>query len=160
MPAIKISNIQYGVFETKNQQYLPLVFLEKYSRFKVESSDLLMTLTRPITNNTLKVCRYPDNAETGLLNQRACKFVFKNEHEKKYFELLFQSEYFKSQVEDNLSETLQPNLSPLDLKNFIVSIPDDDEQTEIVARVEQLFTYADQIEQRVKDAQARVNHLT
>jgi len=35
-----------------------------------------------------------------------------------------------------------------------------EEQTEIVRRVEQLFAYADQIEQRVKDAQARVNHLT
>jgi len=35
-----------------------------------------------------------------------------------------------------------------------------EEQSEIVRRVEQLFTYADQIEQRVKDAQARVNHLT
>ena len=34
------------------------------------------------------------------------------------------------------------------------------EQTEIVSRVEQLFAYADQIEQRVKDAQSRVNHLT
>ena len=34
------------------------------------------------------------------------------------------------------------------------------EQTEIVARVEQLFALADQIEQRVKDAQSRVNHLT
>ncbi|MCQ8104206.1 restriction endonuclease subunit S [Methylomonas sp. SURF-2] len=34
------------------------------------------------------------------------------------------------------------------------------EQTEIVHRVEQLFTYADHIEQRVKDSQSRVKHLT
>ena len=39
-------------------------------------------------------------------------------------------------------------------------LPSLEEQTEIVRKVEQLFTYADQIEQRVKDAQARVNHLT
>jgi type I restriction enzyme S subunit len=41
-----------------------------------------------------------------------------------------------------------------------VCFPSIQEQTEIVRRVEQLFTYADQIEQRVKDAQARINHLT
>ena len=41
-----------------------------------------------------------------------------------------------------------------------MALPPVEEQTEIVRRVEQLFTYADQIEQRVKDAQARVNHLT
>ncbi len=34
------------------------------------------------------------------------------------------------------------------------------EQTEIVRRVKQLFAFADQIEQRIKDAQSRVNHLT
>lgn len=35
-----------------------------------------------------------------------------------------------------------------------------EEQSEIVNRVEQFFIYADQIEQRVQDAQSRVNHLT
>lgn len=34
------------------------------------------------------------------------------------------------------------------------------EQAEIVRRVEELFAFADQIEQRVKDAQTHVNHLT
>ncbi|WP_019868535.1 restriction endonuclease subunit S [Methylovulum miyakonense] len=46
------------------------------------------------------------------------------------------------------------------LENLEFSLPAIEEQTEIVNRVEQLFTYADQIEQRVKDAQARVNQLT
>ena len=46
------------------------------------------------------------------------------------------------------------------LENLEFQLPPIEEQTEIVARVEQLFTYADQIEQRVKDAQSRVNHLT
>jgi type I restriction enzyme S subunit len=41
-----------------------------------------------------------------------------------------------------------------------IALPHIEEQTEIVRRVEQLFAYADQIEQRVKDAQARVNYLT
>ena len=43
---------------------------------------------------------------------------------------------------------------------YPVNCPPIEEQTEIVTRVEQLFAYADQIEQRVKDAQSRVNHLT
>ena len=46
------------------------------------------------------------------------------------------------------------------VRDIPVLLPPIEEQTEIVARVEQLFTYADQIEQRVKDAQSRVNHLT
>ncbi len=41
-----------------------------------------------------------------------------------------------------------------------MGMPPEVEQIEIVRRVGQLFAYAEQIEQRVKDAQARVNHLT
>jgi type I restriction enzyme S subunit len=39
-------------------------------------------------------------------------------------------------------------------------LPSIEEQTEIVLRVEQLFAFADQIEQQVKNAQSRVNNLT
>ncbi|ATG74867.1 hypothetical protein AN401_14205 [Zobellella denitrificans] len=46
------------------------------------------------------------------------------------------------------------------LKQFQILLPPKTEQTEIVRRVEQLFAFADQIEQRVKAAQSRVNHLT
>ena len=54
----------------------------------------------------------------------------------------------------------QPNLSAKSLGQYPLALPPIEEQTEIVARVEELFAYADQIEQRVKDAQSRVNHLT
>jgi len=160
VPAIKISNVQYGKFEVKNQQYLPNKFLEKYHYFEVNSGDLLMALTRPITNDTLKICRYPNHQKTGLLNQRVAKFVFRNEKEKAFFELLFQCNYFKSQVVENLSETLQPNLSARSLQSFKVSIPPLPEQQEIVRRVETLFAYADRIESQAKAALERVNHLT
>jgi hypothetical protein len=39
-------------------------------------------------------------------------------------------------------------------------VPPIEEQTQIVHRVEQLFAFAEQIEQRVKAAQSRVDHLT
>lgn len=52
------------------------------------------------------------------------------------------------------------NLHLVDMRVLAIPFPSIEEQAEIVRRVEQLFTYADQIEQRVKDAQARVNHLT
>ncbi|ODA23713.1 restriction endonuclease subunit S [Photobacterium damselae] len=160
VPVVKISNVQYGRFEVKNQQFLPLSFLEGHKKYLIVEDDLLMALTRPITNGTLKVCRYPVNQTNGLLNQRVCKFEFKNREEKNFFELLFQSSYFKEQVEDNLSETLQPNLSPKDLKRLLVFIPELDEQKEIVRLVDQYFSFADTIEAQVKKAQARVDNLT
>lgn len=52
------------------------------------------------------------------------------------------------------------NINSKELAALTLFLPSIEEQTQIVRRVEQLFTFADQIEQRVKDAQSRVNHLT
>lgn len=46
------------------------------------------------------------------------------------------------------------------LNSLPVFLPPEEEQAEIVRKVEQLFTYADQVEQQVKNAQACVNQLT
>ena len=55
---------------------------------------------------------------------------------------------------------LIPGLTKADIVDHNIYLPSTLEQTEIVRRIEQLFTFADQIEQRVKDAQFRVNKLT
>jgi type I restriction enzyme, S subunit len=75
--------------------------------------------------------------------------------------------FIKLRLLENYEETRksasggnQPNLNLSKVKAIPISIPPLEEQNEIIRRVEQLFTYADQIEQRVKDAQTRVNHLT
>lgn len=52
------------------------------------------------------------------------------------------------------------NLNQKIIKALEVYFPPIKEQTEIVRRVEELFAFADQIEQQVKNAQGRVNNLT
>ncbi len=54
----------------------------------------------------------------------------------------------------------QPNLSAQSLSLYPIALPPLEEQKEIVRRVEELFAFADQVEQQVKAAQQRVNHLT
>src|SRR5690554_4472538 len=46
------------------------------------------------------------------------------------------------------------------MRAFVTSLPSLEEQTEIVRRVDQLFSHADRIEQQVNNALARVNNLT
>ena len=70
------------------------------------------------------------------------------------------SEIAQRNVADNQVGVAQQHFNVGSMKKMPIHLPSIEEQTEIVARVEQLFTYADQIEQRVKDAQAKVNHLT
>jgi type I restriction enzyme S subunit len=54
----------------------------------------------------------------------------------------------------------QSNISLSQCREMPFPIPTLKEQYEIVRRVEKLFAFADQIESRLKQAQARVNRLT
>lgn len=52
------------------------------------------------------------------------------------------------------------NMTQSKLNGLIINLPQVEEQTEIVRRVEQLFAYADSIELQAKAAKARVDNLT
>lgn len=54
----------------------------------------------------------------------------------------------------------QSNINAKKIAAYPMELPPLPEQTEIVNRVEQLFAFADQIEQQVQAAQTRVNQLT
>lgn len=75
--------------------------------------------------------------------------------------------FLKLRLLENYEETrkvaaggAQPNLNLNKVREIPLLLPPLSEQTEIVRRVEQLFAFADQIEQQVKNAQSRVNNLT
>nr|WP_297400817.1 restriction endonuclease subunit S [uncultured Marinobacter sp.] len=75
--------------------------------------------------------------------------------------------YLKLRLLENYEETrkaaaggAQPNLNLNKVRAIGISVPDKEEQTEIVRRVDQLFVHADRIEQQVNNALARVNNLT
>lgn len=149
IPVVKISNIGYSEFIWKDQQYLPEKFLISNSDFILKSDDLLIALTRPITNNTTKICLYPKNTNIGLLNQRvAC--IKEIQLNKKYLFLYFQTNNFKEYIRTKFSETLQPNLSPKDLAITPIPLPSPEEQNRIVQEIESRLSVADKMEQSIQ----------
>ena len=149
VPVVKIANIGYGEFHWKDQEYLPSSFLESQRAFAIQPGDLLMALTRPITNGTLKVCLYPHDAPVALLNQRVAVLRVGVDLGREFLLLMMQSAAFKNQLQNALSETLQPNLSPVDLKNFEISIPSGPEQARIVAEVDRHLSIIREVEAEV-----------
>jgi type I restriction enzyme S subunit len=63
-------------------------------------------------------------------------------------------------LEQFFTGTTIKHLTGRALAKYPLRIPPLEEQTEIVRRVEELFSFADQIEQQVNNAQGRVNNLT
>lgn len=79
---------------------------------------------------------------------------------KNYLELLSNSEFTQRFVQDKAQGMAIQHLSIIDFAKCPVPVPPMDEQDEIVRLVEQLFTFADQLENRVNAAQARIDRLT
>jgi type I restriction enzyme S subunit len=76
-------------------------------------------------------------------------------------------EFLKLRLQENYEETrkaavggAQPNLNLNKVREITVDLPSELEQAEIVRRVEQLFAFADSIEQKTNAALERVNNLT
>jgi type I restriction enzyme S subunit len=146
---VKISNIGYAEFVYKDQQYLPSSFLNTQQRFRIQSGDLLFALTRPITNNITKVCFYPKTELDGLLNQRvAC---FKNPIcNPKYIFYFCMTEVFKTKIRSKFTETLQPNLSPNDLREILIPIPKSQkQQNAVIQEIESRLSVCDEIEESI-----------
>jgi type I restriction enzyme, S subunit len=112
-------------------------------------------LTRPITNNVLKVCKYPLNNGVGLLNQRVAsiKDITIN---KEYLFSFFQTEEFKKYLKSKFSETLQPNLSPKDLELAPIPLPPLSIQAKIVEKIETLLSELDRGKAQLLTAQAQL----
>lgn len=79
---------------------------------------------------------------------------------KDYLEFLANSEFTQRFVKDKAQGMAIQHLSIIDYAKCPLPVPSLEEQTEIVRRVEELFAFADSIEQKATAALARVNNLT
>lgn len=158
----------YKVYE----QYCPInddcsyaryfITAEKFAEmksFEVLKGDFLISCSGVSLG---RITQVPSDSEPGIINQALLRVrLDKSKYDDGFFKVLFRSPSFQSELFKNSAGAAIPNLKGVkDLKAMAVPLPSLLEQKEIVRRVKQFFTYANQIEQRVKDAQVRVNHLT
>ncbi len=102
---------------------------------------------------------------TGILNQSMCfpdslvGIETNNPISNQFIDFYLRSEKQKIRT-ISYAGGGQPNIKLETLNQYPIPLPPLEEQAEIVTRVEALFAFADQIEARVKAAQAQVNQLT
>ena len=157
IPVLRMGNLQDGKLNWSNLVYTSDE--DEIRKYRLYSGDILFNRTNsPELVGKTSIYRGEREAiYAGYLIRVQCT----NELNPEYLNILLNSTsaraYCRAVKSDGVS---QSNINAQKLIAYPVNCPPIEEQTEIVARVEQLFTYADQIEQRVKDAQSRVNHLT
>lgn len=121
-----------------------------------KSGDLLITKDGSIGRSALVRTK-----EDFCINQSvAVCWLRSTTMNKNYLEFLSNSEFTQRFVMDKAQGMAIQHLSIIDFAKCPVPVPPMDEQDEIVRLVEQLFALADQLENRVKAAQARIDCLT
>lgn len=156
---VTAKNVRDGEIDLNNVHHTTfLAFNELRPKDKPREGDLLIVKDGATTG---RVCIAPKNTDDYCISQSVAVVWLKySPMERKFLLWTVQSDRTQKRIQEVMAGMAMPHLSITDFGKMVVGVPPLEEQTEIVRRVEQLFAYADQIEQRVKDAQARVNHLT
>lgn len=160
---IKITNVGVREFVDDDTSRLPESYLRKYSKFAVNTGDLVISLTRTIISSGLKVAVVPESWNNTLVNQRVAGIKpTKNSNIKFIYQYLCSDTVFKF-VEEQSRSLMQPNLSITDLKKLNIPNPSIEIQNKIVAQIEkeqELVNSNKQLieifEQKIKDRIAKV----
>ncbi|MEJ6018317.1 restriction endonuclease subunit S [Aeromonas caviae] len=166
-----VQNNQWGVIKTSAVQ--PGFFLKEENKTLPEELKPRTTLT--LLKDDILITRAGPRSRCGITcivdddypNLMICDKVYRIRTNVKhllpqYLNWCLNSPTYLSYIEElktGISESGM-NMTQNKLNGLIINLPQVEEQTEIVRRVEQLFAYADSIELQAKAAKARVDNLT
>jgi len=155
---IKISAVTWGIYDELESKTLPdnALFIE--SR-RVNVGDFLISRA-----NTIELLGNPvivhEVTKNLMLSDKVLRLVM-SKKDKPWLNIFLKSNVGRREIEARSTgnQLSMRNIGQKALLDIDISKPCDEEQTEIVRQVEQLLTFADKIEQRVKKAQSKVNNL-
>ncbi len=149
---LKISNIQTGYLDWSDESYLPKS--SYIDNFSVKNGDIIFALTRPIISTGIKAAVATiGEGEIVLLNQRNALFRPFPIAERKFLYYILFDYNFKAAFENCIDSTgQQPNISPIDIGNIFVAVPTINEQTTIVAFLDQETAKIDNLIQQAQKA--------
>ncbi|WP_316250438.1 restriction endonuclease subunit S [Bacillus toyonensis] len=138
VPIINGESIQHGSISTKNLNFLPEGFSDKYQNFILDTGDIVLGLNRPITNGKLKIAQVPKDLHGALLYQRAGKIIIINNSNINFSYQLLGNEVPKFVLKEAVGSD-QPFISTTKLKKWLICIPAlEEEQSKIGNFLKQL----------------------
>lgn len=156
IPLITAKNVRQGFLSYEPREFINPSDHEKWmTRGLPEPGDVLITTEAPLGNVTLIDWDYK-----FALAQRLICLHFSKEILGKFAAFQLQSPNFQRALNTNATGSTVTGIQAARLKELEIIVPSLEEQSEIVRRVEKLFTFADRLEERLSQAQAAVQKLT
>lgn len=159
VPIIFLRHVKEAGFNQNKPNYMdPDVWADYHQEYSVHGGELLVT---KLGDPPGESCIYPADQGTAMVTPDVLKMNVDNRvAEAEYLKYFFNSPLSKDMIKELAFGATRLRIDIAMFKGFPIPLPPREEQTEIVRCVKQLIAFADQIEQRVKDAQSLVNNLT
>ncbi len=160
-PVLRIPNIATGSIDLNNLKFADFESNE-LENLKLKKGDLLLIRSNGSVDLVGKTALITEKDVHCLFAGYLIRIRFdQTKAFPKYIVYCLQSPRIRQVIEIQARSTSGVNnINSKEIAALELPFPPIEEQEEIVRRVEELFAFADQIEQRVKVAQQRVNHLT
>jgi len=149
-------NIQNGYISLDKVDFVPEdEYLRIKKRCNPEFNDVLISCSGSVG----RVCTVPINLKFVMVRSAALIKLQSNQDSAKYIEFVLRSDLVQNQIKKLQKATAQANLFIEPIGKIVIPIPSIIEQKEIVRRVENLFFYADAIEEKYKTVLTSVEQL-
>ncbi len=156
--AIQAGNIQEGYVHFQTDKFVSTEKFESLSaHVKPKSNDVLYTNIGANFGNAAVV---PSEVDSFLITWNVMRIVPSRLIMPKYLEMVLNSKIIRDEALKAVSTSTVPFVNGKTIGQYVIPTPQIPEQVEIVRRVEELFAFADRIEQAAQAALSRVNNLT
>jgi type I restriction enzyme, S subunit len=148
------------VWKLENTRYLPEQFSNQYKEFLVGDNEIIMNLTAQSLKDEFlgRVCM-TGRGTISLLNQRQARIKPTKVIDPHYLFWVLKSPIFRSYVRGLESGTLIQHMFTWQLNEFMLPLAPLKEQKKIVEKIEDCFSYLDEVERVIEDASNRANNI-
>jgi type I restriction enzyme, S subunit len=157
---LRNTNIGHGSVQWEEVAYVAKDRANEFAKFALDDRDIVISLDRPLISTGLKVARISKKDLPSLLLQRVGKVKLKNnELDSDYFFMWLHSPAFVNAIDPGRSNGV-PHISSKSIEAIPFAPPPLAEQKRIVAKVNQLMSLCNDLEAKLRQAEADSEKLT
>jgi type I restriction enzyme S subunit len=158
-PLLRGANIAPGTVIWDDIVRLPSERVEDFSKYSLNTGDIVIAMDRPIISSGLKVARIRPSDAGCLLVQRVARYVPSEFVENDFAWHLINSQIFIDHAVTQATGSDLPHISSNDILTTPLPLPILTEQREIVRRIEKAFIWIDRLASETTKARKLIDHL-
>ena len=151
---IRVSDMKNGTISRENIKYISQEVRDKIGRYIITSDDLYISIAGTIGS----VGEVPSYFNNMNLTENAARVILHLTN-KRFYRYVLQSNLVQNQFLESVKQMAQPKLALNKIEDTVLPLPPLNEQKRIAAKVDQLMSLCDQLEEQLERSNQAVDQL-